>query len=103
MENNTMMLNGQKYRLVPVKAEWEIRCVHPIGQPLCLLGHNGRYLPHDQQIFAIRLGNEDFTVGDKICEGVIEKFIYDDNCKYVFAKIKNEETYIDVDLLKKAA
>ncbi len=101
MENNTMMLNGQKYRLIPVKAEWEIRFVHRTGQPNCLLGHNGRYLPYDCQIFVVRLGEEDFTVGDKICEGIIEKFIYDDFCNYVFAKIKDEEKYVDVDLLKK--
>lgn len=102
MENNTMVLNGQKYRLIPVKANWEINLICPTEMmPNCPLGHNGTYLPKNHEILGVRLGNENFEVGDTINEGVIEKFIYDNTCRYVYAKIKGVEKYVDVDQLKK--
>ena len=92
-----MILNGQKYRLIPVKAEWEISCI----QSICPCGHNGQSLPKDSTILSVRLGKETFSIGDCITEGRIKEFVYLHEYKYVQAKIDKTDELVDIDLLKK--
>ena len=92
---NSMILNGKKYRLIPIENEWQITCIYPTNKPKAYCGHNGCNLPKKHSIHKIVLGDKEFTVGDRLVEGEIEEFIYKHN--YVMAKIKNSSLLIDID------
>lgn len=101
-----MILNGKKYRLIPVENEWQIVYIYPNdcgmrndGKPLLALGHNGCNLPAGHSIDTVELGKERFAVGDIITEGKIECFIYENH--YVMAKIVGSEVLVDIDNFKK--
>ncbi len=100
MNNNILIVNGERYRLVPMKAEWGIRLINRTGGGLCPTGHNGCKLPEGHEILAVTLGDESFMPGDRLVEGVIERFVYEYG--YVQAKIEGSETYVDIDNFKKA-
>ena len=86
-----LIINGRRYRLIPIEAEWEITLVKNV----CACGHNGQTLPKGAEILEVRLGNETFAVGDRILEGKITKFVYANN--YVQARLEDLESLVDID------
>jgi hypothetical protein len=96
---NILTLNGKRYRLVPIEAEWEITL---IGLNGCPCGHNGQVLtPKNAGILEVTLGKETFKVGEIIREGKILEFLYNPITHYVLARIEGSKKLVDVDSLKK--
>jgi hypothetical protein len=86
-----LILNGRRYRLIPIQAEWEITLV----QNVCACGHNGQTLPKGAKILEVKLGNETFAIGDRILEGKISEFVFANN--YVQARLEDLESLVDSD------
>ena len=86
-----LILNGRRYRLIPIQAEWEISMI----QNVCPCGHNGQTLPKGAKILEVKLGNETFAIGDRILEGKITEFVFSNN--YVQARLEDLESLVDID------
>lgn len=87
-----LILNGKRYRLIPIVADWEITRVSISG---CPCGHNGQTLPKGGKILEVKLDNETFTIGDRILEGKITEFVFNNN--YVQARLEDLESLVDID------
>lgn len=96
ISNNTMLLNGKKFRLVPATTDWEI--IEIYQNPNCHLGHNGTSLPKGHIIHGVRLGEDKFYVGNIVREGCIDRFEYRDG--YVQAVIALTGQHVDIDELE---
>ena len=69
LPNNTMVLNGKKYKLIPCENadDWEITMI--ITANGCPCGHNGKLIPNDIKnctIQAVRVGKKKFEVGQTV-------------------------------------
>ena len=74
LTNNTMLLNGKKYKLIPFENvdDWEITRVLTNG---CPCGHNGKIMPRENStIQIVRVGKKTFELGQDVKNGIIEKF-----------------------------
>jgi len=80
LPNNTMVLNGKKYKLIPFENtdDWEITMIRINS---CNCGHNGKTIPNnmiDCTIQAVRVGKQTFEVGQCVKDkGIIEKFDFE--------------------------
>ena len=90
LPNNTMLLNGKKYKLIPYKNvdDWEITMIRTSSG--CPCGHNGKTIPNNMTgctIQAVRVGDKRFEVGQCVKDnGIIEKFDFENG--RVIARIK---------------
>jgi hypothetical protein len=96
LSNNTMMLNGKKYKLIPYENvdDWEITMI--ITASGCPCGHNGKIIPDNMKgciIQAVRVGKQTFEVGQcvKKGKGIIENFDFENG--RVVARVRYNLNY----------
>jgi hypothetical protein len=106
--NDTVVLSGKKYRLVPAGMDWEITLICPTNLgPNCPCGHNGKTLPENHKILRIKTisqtsayyATEEYNIGDKIQQGIIESFRLTGG--YLQASILGTGRLVDVDNFRK--
>jgi hypothetical protein len=103
LPNNTMVLNGKKYKLIPCENvdDWEITRVLANG---CPCGHNGKTMPRENStIQVVRVGKKNFEVGQTLINGGrIERFTLQNNRVYAavrhvgYPHISICEDFIDI-------
>ena len=95
LPNNTMMLNGKKYKLIPYENadDWEITMI--ITSSGCPCGHNGKIIPDNMKgctIQAVRVGNKRFEVGQTVKDnGFINRFEFENG--RVIARVSYDRNY----------
>jgi hypothetical protein len=93
-----LILDGKRYRITPIEADWHITTIIQNG---CPCGHNGQTLPKGAGILEVCLGKETFNVGEIIQEGKILEFLYNPVNFYVKARVEGSRTLVDIDDFKK--
>jgi len=101
MKDETIIIRGQKYKLVPIENDWQITCITPMDMPLCYLGHNGKNLPAKHKVHEVCVGSLEniFKVGDQTKDGEILEFTLREG--YLQAIVGTGTKRIDIDHLKR--
>ena len=95
LPNNTMLLNGKKYKLIPYKNvdDWEITMIKTASG--CPYGHNGKIIPDNMKsctIQAVRVGDKRFEVGQTVKDnGFINRFEFENG--RVIARVSYDHSY----------
>ena len=95
LSENTMLLNGKKYKLIPYENvdDWEITMIRTSSG--CPCGHNGKIIPDNMKgctIQAVRVGNKRFEVGQTVKDnGFINRFEFENG--RVIARVSYDRNY----------
>ena len=95
LPNNTMLLNGKKYKLIPYENvdDWEITMIKTASG--CPCGHNGKIMPDKMigcTIQAVRVGKQRFEVGQTVKnDGFINEFDFENG--RVIARVSYDRNY----------